>query len=608
MRALQLGDRAERVRPLVLQTSFVDTPHRRQALAFETFRHEIWNVYNLARAPANAGATSFPSGTVDHATRPASIVHSDRLTRSSAARSAPPTSRSSSRSSVTRPGPKSPSMARAVSPMSSFSDSNPYPVFHGVKLCHIPETEPLFAPPPIECDEYDLDLGEARAESVFSRTSTAVGKSGKHVFGHVIKDQVWELSTNFSETSESLVGLRNAGTSRGRIIVLTIEAVTQQCKSAAGTKSAAKPVTGIARYFPERQSYGKVSLTGETSLVLLRDFLDQAASRGGTVPPTIRHSLCCWADALEIEWPIDRALTSSAVSVESNTAPKHSPAIPIETVKLLDGVATNKEVTPSKRDFAAGILLMSYASLRFADVQRLETCEVRSDSAHGTLLQCKKKPHGLDWRRACPRMGTTGALEWVLPLIEFRTAYARANGSEPCFTFHRIDLTWELESAQPLPYPTTRRKLAMLCVAFGIRTGFVYSTPPKNLFPTAANQMNFDARELNIIGHWSSAPEMPERYDRSVCATELLLRNTIIQKVVGGWAIAPSFHLPETVPSDCRIGKAAEVTLDTDVLPSALPGSLDQSAELSGQITPPLADAHALTQVAHDEKLDSDQK
>ena len=49
---------------------------------------------------------------------------------------------------------------------------------------------------------------------------------------------------------------------------------------------------------------------------------------------------------------------------------------------------------------------------------------------------------------------------------------------------------------------------------------------------------------------------MPERYDRSVCANALTLRNTAIQKVVGGLAIAPAFYLPETGPGGYRIGKA----------------------------------------------------
>ena len=48
---------------------------------------------------------------------------------------------------------------------------------------------------------------------------------------------------------------------------------------------------------------------------------------------------------------------------------------------------------------------------------------------------------------------------------------------------------------------------------------------------------------------------MPERYGRSVCANELLLMNTIIQRVANGWEMAPAFHLPTTVHGNERIGK-----------------------------------------------------
>ena len=44
----------------------------------------------------------------------------------------------------------------------------------------------------------------------------------------------------------------------------------------------------------------------------------------------------------------------------------------IETVRLLGGVANNKEVAPPKREYAVGIFPMPCASLRFSDAQRLE--------------------------------------------------------------------------------------------------------------------------------------------------------------------------------------------------------------------------------------------
>ena len=72
--------------------------------------------------------------------------------------------------------------------------------------------------------------------------------------------------------------------------------------------------------------------------------------------------------------------------VESADAPKQAPAMSLTTLRAIDEIATNTEVTPYKRAFAAGILLVTYASLRFSDVQRLRSFECNEDAVHGTLL------------------------------------------------------------------------------------------------------------------------------------------------------------------------------------------------------------------------------
>ena len=58
---------------------------------------------------------------------------------------------------------------------------------------------------------------------------------------------------------------------------------------------------------------------------------------------------------------------------------------------------------------------------------------------------------------------------------------------------------------------------------------------------------------------------MSERYDRSACASELLLRDTIVQKMADGWGIAESFHLPSTVTGRVRIGKELPPTQVTEL-------------------------------------------
>ena len=143
------------------------------------------------------------------------------------------------------------------------------------------------------------------------------------------------------------------------------------------------------------------------------------------------------------------------------------------------------------------------------------------------------------------------------------------------FHIPRINHLRQLESADASPYSTTRRKLSLLCTSLGDAAGESYTLhSPKNLFPAVGNQMDFNQKELNIIGHWSSSSKMPERYDRAVCATELLLRNTIIPNFVSGWSLAPSSHLPLTVPNDLRIGKTPEETIP----PTAPRSTADSSA------------------------------
>ena len=113
-----------------------------------------------------------------------------------------------------------------------------------------------------------------------------------------------------------------------------------------------------------------------------------------------------------------------------------------------------------KRAFAVGIPLMTYASLRFSDVQRLRIIGANNDLIRGApLLSKTEKHHGLPRPRDFPRMGVTGSAEWVNPPPEFRAAHTKQNGSSPSFTFPRLNRRWELECSEPATYSPTLRKL-----------------------------------------------------------------------------------------------------------------------------------------------------
>ena len=146
------------------------------------------------------------------------------------------------------------------------------------------------------------------------------------------------------------------------------------------------------------------------------------------------------------------------------------------TVRKLEGVVSDVEILISKLSFAAGILLMTSASLRFTDVQEIRPFEVDADSIHGTLRTSKtKQQHGLHWTWACSRMGITKRTDWPRPLLELRNDYQKVNGVQMNYAFPRLDHTRALVAGCPAPYSPKRSKLALLCAGLGGLKGESYT-------------------------------------------------------------------------------------------------------------------------------------
>ena len=313
---------------------------------------------------------------------------------------------------------------------------------------------------------------------------------------------VLHLASEFREYSTLLAGLKDTNIPDDKISLLASDAITARAKSVASTKNVVRHVITLLKYYLELLDDTTATLAGESSVVLIHGYLEELAERGRTVPASAKHALTVWAEAIGIEWPLANPLVISASVVETNETPKQAPAMEPDTLRKIERLSTNTEVGKYKRSFGAGILLMTYTSLRFSDVQRLASFDANEDSINGTLQASEtKKPNGLNWPWACPRTGITGGRDWVKPILDLRAAYAKVNGHQTHYTFPRLDYKWDLVAEGPSPYSTTRRKLALLSTGLGDEAGEAYTLhSPKNLLPTAANQMRFDQRELTIIG------------------------------------------------------------------------------------------------------------
>ena len=99
----------------------------------------------------------------------------------------------------------------------------------------------------------------------------------------------------------------------------------------------------------------------------------------------------------------------------------------------------------------------------------------------------------------------------------------------------RLGRAWQLVAADASTYSTAPMGFALLRAALGGTEGDKYTShPPKNMMQKAAIGLSADRRKLNNVGHMPSSPKMPQRYDRSARANELLLRIAVVQRMREG--------------------------------------------------------------------------
>ena len=250
--------------------------------------------------------------------------------------------------------------------------------------------------------------------------ATAIGGAAQG-FDSKLREVVWLLDGEFPDSSSLTHGFHKTNLNKERIITPTLEALMQRRKSPASTRGVVRNVKGLATFFLENRnddSPDGFALAGDGSAVLLHDYIESTAERGRTVPGEVENPRSIWAEAIGVNWPIDNPLVCAAAHVDSNDNPKHAPPAKLDTVKKLEELALNVEVAPSKRAFSTGVLLMTFARLRFSGVQRLRILDMNADSAQGTFPQSKtNRPHGLPRPWDCPLTGMTGSGKCVLPIF-----------------------------------------------------------------------------------------------------------------------------------------------------------------------------------------------
>ena len=81
-----------------------------------------------------------------------------------------------------------------------------------------------------------------------SRSQVTAPDGAKQVFDSGLRPAVWLLAEEFSNTSTLLQGFYQAKLNKERIIVLTLEALMQRCKSPASTRGVVRNVKGLIQF------------------------------------------------------------------------------------------------------------------------------------------------------------------------------------------------------------------------------------------------------------------------------------------------------------------------------------------------------------------------
>ena len=183
-----------------------------------------------------------------------------------------------------------------------------------------------------------------------------------------------------------LVGMYVADGPKGGITLLVIEAESVRSETQAAAKSIVGHFSGLVRFYLEMRGEIEVDLAGEQSVAVVRDYLESIAERGGNCDLQGETRIVRSGGSVRNRLAADHPLVFSDNQVETGERPKQTPAKTLSTLRDIERISDNKLPPPYKREFAAIILLTTYARRRFSDPQRTRSFGADEDSAHGALI------------------------------------------------------------------------------------------------------------------------------------------------------------------------------------------------------------------------------
>ena len=218
-------------------------------------------------------------------------------------------------------------------------------------------------------------------------------------------------------------------------------------------------------------------MSGEVSVGIIRDFFESLQGRGRTVTSTAKSASRARGLLLRgVDLPIDNPMLSVVTSTDSDEHPMKSQPMDIERVNELERMESDPDIPTPERFFAFATVLLTYARLRFSDVQQIRGF----GTPFGTLRETIRRRRLLGVRNThnvendedvCPLMAagmSRGGYFRIsgesTAVSNFANAHNKKNDRPPSLLSPKLNRLWDAEACAPASYSETRRELDIACV------------------------------------------------------------------------------------------------------------------------------------------------
>ena len=305
----------------------------------------------------------------------------------------------------------------------------------------------------------------------------------------------------------------------------------------------------------------KLPFEGPACVVTIVEWLDALRTRGDSAPQQGIHALTVFNEALELSFNLNHPAIKVSKKDNPGRNRKQSPGVPLEFILAVGKAASDSSQCWGKRLFCSIYLVMVFMSLRFPDALEVETIS-KTDTALAGRSVDQKNPTGelLSWE--APRAGISSNGAWVNPVYKY---WGKVKPKEKRYRY----LSPHFQPDLGVGY--NRRGSAGVIQAALTRLeqflGFhklLKLHSARTWFATCARQLDFSLEERTMLGHWKPGSLMPNLYDRAACATEIKLRNKVLEHINAGWVPAQAFEIPNPPgPTQASTARIADSSADT---------------------------------------------